>query len=209
MTVPAGNFLFPRPLARIVEGEQEEGLTGEDDELLKRCSRNFSHADDENDSDDQIDRELQHQQTWVSLDQRKGKNKKKDRKVNSSSNRRKMQAKAKKFFQSRLSRFDKDLEDTKNKTTAATARRSAPPFPYNEEDFGGSPSRYVCFLRPLIPPSSTSPGTAATAKTPGAVNTPKPKSSSYYDFVKSLIEKNDFYSSECNVHREIRTSKHE
>ncbi|KAI0510639.1 hypothetical protein KFK09_011247 [Dendrobium nobile] len=122
-----------------------------------------------------------------------------------------MQAKAKKFLLSRLSGFDKELEDSKNKTTAATARRSAPPFPYNGEDFGGSPSRYVCFLRPLIPPSSTSPahsGSAATAKTPGAVNTPKPKSSSYYDFVKSLIEKNDFYSPECNAHGEIRTSKH-
>ncbi|KAH0461661.1 hypothetical protein IEQ34_009236 [Dendrobium chrysotoxum] len=153
------------------EGEEEEGLTREDDELLKRCSRNLHHADEEKYSDDQIDRELQHQQPWASLDQRKGKNKKKDRKVNSSSNRRKMQAKAKKFLFSSLSRFDKDLDDTKNKTTAATTRRSAPPFPYNGEDFGGSSSRYVCFLRPLIPPSSTSPvhsGTAATVKTPGA-----------------------------------------
>lgn len=182
------------------EGEEE------DDELIARWGRNLHHADENKDGDDQIDCEQLQQQPWAPSEQ-KGKNKKeKDKKMNCNSNRRKMGAKANKF----LSRFDKHLQDTKNKTTEAVARRSAPPFPYNGEDFGGSPSCCHCFLRPSIFPFSSSQihiETAATAITPGAVNTAKPKRSSYYDILKSLIEKNEFYSPECNSHRDIPSSE--
>lgn len=61
------------------------------------------------------------------------------------------------------------------------------PFYFGDQSIGCC---YLCFLPP--PPADSPPG-------PGG---PRGNTSSY-GFVKNLIERNDFYDPECNVHRDI------
>ncbi|PKA65672.1 hypothetical protein AXF42_Ash013086 [Apostasia shenzhenica] len=124
----------------------------------------------------------------------------------STGTRRKIQGKAEQVILSPFRRFGNHLDDSKKKMKNMMARRSPPRFIYDGEEFRGRPSCHLCFLQPSIPPPAAlpahlKPGSAAVG--PDAARKGKSKPSSYYHFVKSLIEKNDFYSSECNVHRDI------
>ncbi|KAK8965118.1 hypothetical protein KSP40_PGU016224 [Platanthera guangdongensis] len=184
------------------ERQEEEAWSGEEDELIPSCSRNLHHTDEIDGGDGQIPRGKQQQQQQQkpgisTTDRRKGKTntKENDKKEGSKINRRKMQEKADQILLSSIGKFRKHLDGTKNIATDTIIRRSAAPFPYDGEDFGGSPSSlYLCFRPPSIPPASDSPR--------------KPNHSSHYFFVKSLIEKNKFYSPECNPHRKVTGGSH-
>ncbi|KAH7678518.1 hypothetical protein IHE45_06G001300 [Dioscorea alata] len=73
-------------------------------------------------------------------------------------------------------------------------RQQQPPLPPSrppyDEDFATTRC-HLCFM-----PSAYRPSPNRSASTDGS------KPPSYHDFLRSLLEKNDFYSPECNVHRE-------
>ncbi|KAK8916865.1 hypothetical protein KSP39_PZI023298 [Platanthera zijinensis] len=200
------------------ERQEEEAWSGEEDELIPSCSQNLHHTDEIDGGNGQIPRgKQQHQQQKPGIsatDRRKGKTntKENDKKGGSKVNRRKMQEKADQILLSSIGKFRKHLEGTKNIATDTIIRRSAAPFPYDGKDFGGSPSSlYLCFRPPSIPPASDSPGKEELDAPAGAVDTAnprKPNHSSHYFFVKSLIEKNKFYSPECNPHRKVTGGSH-
>ena len=96
--------------------------------------------------------------------------------------------------------FERRLRVTKNlimlplrKLEKVYARRKRkpppPPFPYSEDL--GQGCHHLCFMHPRIPSDS-----------PPLRPDSGGKSSSYHGFLWSLLERNDFYSPECNVHRD-------
>ncbi|KAG0452262.1 hypothetical protein HPP92_026041 [Vanilla planifolia] len=128
----------------------------------------------------------------------------KEKKRGSHGHKRKIQAKAKQIVLSPLRQFDKHLAKTNKVFIESSIQQTRPPFPYDGEDFGGSPSCYRCFVQSYVPPLDL-PIRLKAVDNSDAAKTSKPKPSDYYCFVKSLIEKNGFYSTDCNSHRAITT----
>ncbi|XP_042455071.1 uncharacterized protein LOC122039580 [Zingiber officinale] len=110
--------------------------------------------------------------------------------------RKKKKERVKRFLSHPIRQLEELYIDNKNKRKERRlGRQPSVPFPYAYDDPATSIVCYSC-LRP--PPISDDfpPGEILEATT-------KPSLSSYRDFLKSMLEKNDFYSKECNVHRDV------
>ncbi|WOL11768.1 hypothetical protein Cni_G20532 [Canna indica] len=89
------------------------------------------------------------------------------------------------------------VERRQKRKKRRSARPPAVPFPYAYDDPAAANGCFVCCTRP--PPISDD--------LPLGVNPElgtRPSLSSYRRFLKSILENNDFYSKECNVHGDIR-----
>ncbi|KAI0493409.1 hypothetical protein KFK09_023525 [Dendrobium nobile] len=172
-------------------GGEDESSRGELDELIPR-NRGPSDHEEEEEEEDGIQCEKTKLLLEISENQRKESDEEKQKQVSFHGNQKKVRSKVKRILLTPFRQFNKHREGKKKK--AADRRCCKAPFPYDGEDFGGRPPS--CYPRvPSLPHKTRTDTTMA-----------KPETSSYYYFSKSFIEKNDFYSPDCNVHRDIPRS---